>query len=416
MTGIYMSKKLFIFIFSAVCFIILMVVVLMNLRCRVVIKKEGNEKIAYLKEGILEKREHLSWVVIPEGTTIISEEAFANCISLDKIYFPESLKIIRKGAFQYCSNIKGIIFPSNMVSIEDNAFEGCLNLSSIYIGEYSKKGLTDIGEKAFYNTGLVTVELPYTIKQIGNLAFGECSRIREITFPPSYFYKEKISDILGEMYSDDVKVYMGTLELDELSQVYNGTKFGISDKNYAYVERSSSNFLPNAIKIKDNIYNLEWIGEGAYQNSNIESVMLPKNLYGIAENAFKDCLNLEQVIFPNGLKIIRQQAFYNCHLLSDIVLPQSLTKIGSQAFFGVPELKVPGSVEIIEENGLSGIKKVTIYEGVDLNYMGDIFGKNKIFRLEELDIPFEWKNSNQWSRLLIDETQVTIGYTGIYSE
>ena len=71
-----MSKKLFVSIISVVCVIMLMVLVLINLRCRVVVKQEGNEKVAYLKEGILEKREGLSWIVIPEGTTVIFPRIF----------------------------------------------------------------------------------------------------------------------------------------------------------------------------------------------------------------------------------------------------------------------------------------------------------------------------------------------------
>lgn len=411
-----MSKKLFISIISVVCVIILMVLVLINLRCRVVVKREGNEKVAYLKKGILEKREGLSWIVIPEGTTVIAEDAFANCTSLEKIYFPESLKVIKNSAFQYCSNIKEIIFPSNMVSIGDNAFEGCLNLNSIYIGEYSTKGLSDIGEKAFYNTGLLNVELPYTIKHIGNLAFGECSRIKEITLPPTFLSENGISSILGKTYSDDIKIYMGTLEIDDLTHAYNGIKFNISDKNYAYVEHSSSKRIPNAIKLGGSIYNIEWIGERAYEDSTVDRVVLPKYLYGIAENAFRNCVNLNYVSFPNDLKIIRNQAFYNCRQLSDIILPESLVKIGEKAFWGVSELEVPGSVEIIEQSGLSGIRKVKIYEGVDINYMGDIFDHDGIDELEELYIPFNWKNSSQWSRFLLDETKVKVGYAGTYSE
>ena len=145
-------------------------------------------------------------------------------------------------------------------------------------------------------------------------------------------------------------------------------------------------------------------------------VVLPKYLYGIEENAFRNCVNLCYVSFPNDLKIIRNQAFYNCRQLSDIMLPESLVKIGAKAFWGVSELEVPGSVEIIEQSGLSGIRKVKIYEGADINYMGDIFGHDGIDELEELYIPFNWKNSSQWSRFLLDETKVKVGYAGTYSE
>ena len=44
-------------------------------------------------------------VTIPEGVTIIGENAFENCTSLTEINIPDSVTSIGKGAFKGC-NIK----------------------------------------------------------------------------------------------------------------------------------------------------------------------------------------------------------------------------------------------------------------------------------------------------------------------
>lgn len=365
-----------------------------NLNCRVVLRSEEGERVAYLKEGIFKKKEELSWVTFPEETTAIGQDSFNGCISLEKIYFPNSIKKIGKNAFKFCSNLKTVVFSSDITHIGESAFEGCTDLNSIYLGEYLNKGLKSIGEKAFYNTGLETVELPYTTTQVGKLAFGECTNLREISLPKECLENNSIDLFLGDAYSEELKIFLGTIEIENLDGFINGVKYNISQDGHAYVERMLNKAeIANAIKVQNKIYNVEWIGEEACKNSDIDELRLPKYLFGIEKLAFKGCADLEKIEFSNNLKVISDEAFAECIKLLNPELPDSLIKIGRKAFSGVNKVEIPPNVELIEDSGLYGIEILKMPYELNINYMGNIFTEAGKCKLKELIIPHYWESS-----------------------
>lgn len=402
------KKKLsyIIIIIFSIFFIISLLVLSINLKCRVILKNEGNDKVAYLKEGIFQKRDALKWIVFPEGTTAIGQDSFKNCSSLNKISFPNSLKEIRKGSFKFCSSINAVVIPKNVISIDDNAFEGCTNLQTVYLGEYLDNGLQYIGKKSFYNTSILSIEIPYTTKYIGDLAFGECRKLKELTIPETYYNDIKINNLVDSNI-DELNVYMSTIEIEDINKLHGGIKYSIVNDEYACVEYGESDIIPNAIKYNNKIYNVEWIGEAAFNNCTIRKIRLPKYLYGIGDEAFKGSSKLKSIIFPDDLKVIRKEAFANCNSLEDVKLPSSLFKIGKKAFYGLNNLDVP-NIDLIDEGGLAGIENVKIQKGIDINYIGNIFWDNGECKLKKLIVPGAWCESSQWDRLNIDQSIISI--------
>ena len=80
---------------------------------------------------------------------------------------------------------------------------------------------------------------------------------------------------------------------------------------------------------------------GAFQNSNIKSVVTPSSLKHIYNNAFSDCKNLSLVTFlPNSEVTLISAAFQNCTSLEKIDLSVTkITKIGPLSFSGCTNLK-----------------------------------------------------------------------------
>ena len=68
-----------------------------------------------------------------------------------------------------------------------------------------------------------------------------------------------------------------------------------------------------------------------YQNSDIESVIIPKTITTIGDEAFYRCKNLTNIVLPEGIKEIYDKAFISC-AIKDVVLPESLIEVGEQAF------------------------------------------------------------------------------------
>lgn len=87
-----------------------------------------------------------------------------------EIYFPERVAEIGEEAFECNRNIKKIYCNKSLKQIDSSAFSGCENLEKIYLNN----GLEVIGTDAFSDTGLSTVLIPESVKEIEN-AFTECN-------------------------------------------------------------------------------------------------------------------------------------------------------------------------------------------------------------------------------------------------
>lgn len=66
------------------------------------------------------------------------------------------------------------------------------------------------------------------------------------------------------------------------------------------------------------------------------TLIIPKDVEGIGDYAFRDCKKLERVIFSNSnnLKCIWSGAFMDCIKLKKVTIPESVENIGSGAFWG----------------------------------------------------------------------------------
>ena len=154
--------------------------------------------------------------VIHSSVTSIGDYAFSNCSNLQGITLPSSVMSIGNGAFSSCWNLQEINIPSSVTSIGDGAFWGCSNLQEINVAEsnefyraiegvlYTKdlkaiicypvgkkdanfvilSGVTSIGNNAFYNCNkLREITIPSSVTSIGRSAFSGCSNLRKITIP-----------------------------------------------------------------------------------------------------------------------------------------------------------------------------------------------------------------------------------------
>ena len=83
---------------------------------------------------------------------------------------------------------------------------------------------------------------------------------------------------------------------------------------------------------------IEEIGEQAFQDSSIRSIVLPKTLKVIRYMAFGNCKYLEKVVLQQGIMEIGECAFIGCLRLNRINLPDTILEIGDSAFMGCRDL------------------------------------------------------------------------------
>ena len=95
-------------------------------------------------------------IVVSDGVTSISQNAFSGCSGVLDYSLPNSLRYIQSNAFSGCSGLSNITIPYGVVNIGDSAFKGCTNAKSIV--------------------------LPATVTVVGSNAFANCSSLNDIYY------------------------------------------------------------------------------------------------------------------------------------------------------------------------------------------------------------------------------------------
>lgn len=134
--------------------------------------------------------ESLQSIVLPDSVNEIGDKAFGYCRALRSIVLPDSLAKIGNYAFIECSSLQSVNLPESLISIGENPFYHCKQLQLI-VPERSKfkllKGLL-IDDNGRLLTCLNTderIEIPDSVKEIGESAFGLCRSLRSIVLPDS---------------------------------------------------------------------------------------------------------------------------------------------------------------------------------------------------------------------------------------
>ena len=153
--------------------------------------------VPYNQWGYYQYKDEITEVVVEEGITYISMDAFGPFdpystlyreppvySKLTKLTLPSTVKSIGSYAF-YKTALKSVTFSEGLEKIEDAAFSytplsGDLNLP---------KSLNEIGEYAFSNTNISLVNLNEGMI-LGGGAFRDCDSLKEVTIPSNVFYRQ----------------------------------------------------------------------------------------------------------------------------------------------------------------------------------------------------------------------------------
>lgn len=133
----------------------------------------------------------LGKLVIPDGVSGIAYSCFSDCTSLVDISIPDSITFIKESAFSNCASLASITIPKGVTYIGESSFSGCTNLASIDVAEgnltYSSidgvlfnKSKTQIVRVPCAICSAYTV--PESVKDIGTLAFADCSKLDAVIF------------------------------------------------------------------------------------------------------------------------------------------------------------------------------------------------------------------------------------------
>ena len=282
------------------------------------------------------------------GTMVSFENDVAPWIQYEEyikhIVINDGCTNISKNAFMLCSKVESVLIPNSVTNINSYAFSGCSRLTGINI----PVGVTSIGDYAFYNcTGLKELTIPCSAKIYNSEnTFYNCTNI------------EKVSLTKG---SGTMQDYDTSTSSSSSTTYYQYTPWYISRNSIKQVliEDGVQNIGSYAfygcigltkITIPDSVTS---IGRGAFEAcKSLTSVTIPDNVTSISDYAFQYCTGLTSVTIPDSVTSIGNYAFEDCTGLTSITIPDSVTSIGNYAFedcTGLTSITIPDSVTRIGE-------------------------------------------------------------------
>ena len=146
--------------------------------------------------------------------------------------------------------------------------------------------VTSIGDDAFENCRITSVNIPDSVTSIGDGAFSECRSLTSVTIP--------------------------------------GSVTSIGNYAFSYCTGLTSVDIPDGVTS---------IGSYAFSDcTGLTSVTIPGSVTSIGSYAFSFCSKLTSVTIPDSVTSIGSNAFWGCAGLTSITIPDSVTSIGNRAF------------------------------------------------------------------------------------
>lgn len=294
----------------------------------------------------------LTSISLPNSVTYIGDDSFNSCESLTKIEIPANLQHIGDNAFMGCYKlvIETLTLPSSINSIGVGAFSGC-NIKSIYITNVGESlnicdafmwyewtlgpDWLDYGHFVFsnetYSSCILYVPTGTKSTFQNALEWREFANIKEIVASGNCGSGRQGDNLTWTLTDDGELTISGSGKMRDYSQSEDAPW-----KSYSNVVKSL--ILPNG---------LTNIGQFAFRDFNVISVVIPSTVTRIEAFAFAYCKNLEYINIPSSVEIISFYAFRWCTSLKSIEFPSSVTTIWGWAFQGCTSLtsvEIPSSV------------------------------------------------------------------------
>ena len=237
----------------------------------------------------------------------IGKSAFENK-AITGIFLSEGLEVIGAEAFQACNDLQGINIPSTVKTVGDLAFYSCDSLTRFGGGE----SLEHIGIEAFAACNkLETVVLPPTVKTIGADAFGitkyRCGVKSVLITDLEAWCRIDFGDAGANPLNRGAALYVNEEWLTELTIPASVTEI----KPYAFygLNGVSSVTLPNGVTR---------VGTGAFAAGSMTTLTLNDGLTRIDNSAFSSCDYLVSVTIPQSVAYIGRGAFAYCIAMTDV--------------------------------------------------------------------------------------------------
>ena len=326
-----------------------------------------NSKVETIKANAFYNAQSVKTLVALKNVKFIESDAFSGCTKLERAALPfigneldssaifssvfgkvaDSLKevVILQGtkiydkAFSGLNYIESIELPTTIRFLGEAAFESCSSLATIIglpnnlkiIKDNTFSGCTKLSSKIIKN--LINSDLEI----IGSKAFAKCETLDSIVIP------ENVRHI-------GIGAFAGCSKLQSITLPFIGMGYEIV---YNKVGDPSTTDTLNTAKLVGYIFSETEITNNQSVLPNSLTTITITGDYDIPEKAFLNCTRLQNINLNNNVKKVGAQAFKGCTALTEFTLPENVESIGAAAFEGANRLTTvhnfPAKITVIND-------------------------------------------------------------------
>ena len=313
-----------------------------------------------------------------QNSIITIQKNSSGAVTGRDLFIPSKVRYIGDGAFRD-NNLTSVEIPSRVTSIGTSAFAGN-QLKSVTI----PSSVTSIGDGAFRDNNLTSVSIPTSVTSLGDSAFAGNNTLTDVTI-------SNISLSASHNNTFPTSVTFKNYSGNEMQKAKQNSIITIQ-KNSSGAVTNRDLFIPSSVTV---------IGYSAFRNNQLTSVTIPSSVKVIRAGAFSDN-NLTSVRIPYGVTEIGQHAFENNRLTSveipssvnslsgfnnnrlySVRIPYGVTEIGWQAFDNnrLESVRIPSSVTDIGRQAFRNNRLTSVTIPSRVTYIGNsAFANNRYLR------------------------------------
>ncbi|MCQ2085351.1 MAG: leucine-rich repeat domain-containing protein [archaeon] len=284
-------------------------------------------------------------VSVGNGITVLGEYSFEKCSRLTTVSLPDTLVEIRSYAFHFCTALTEIELPDSLVTIKGRAFEDS-GLITVNI----PNSVEDLGMAAFMNcTELERAAIGNLVPCLQDKLFYNCSKLQHLTvgtyvwsIGDDVFYScNVLSDItnyslspiqyglglggyIDKHFVRDSSVGLGTTDDGKFAATYN-VKSGICQLLRYYGNDESLDI--GTVTIGEVEYQVHRIG-AAVENMDKLEIFKDQDLLRNNSAVIEEVDELKSITFGDNIKKIDNMAVYNCYNLVSVKFGTGLRVLG----------------------------------------------------------------------------------------
>lgn len=242
---------------------------------------------------------------------------------------------------------------AELIDPVEGHYEGDIVVPDYVVQDGTKYAVTTLGEGAFENAQLTSLQLPKeTLKRIKLMAFYNTHGVKTLDIPETVttLDEDAIQNCL-ELTHVHIPASVSKITYDTFYQAKSLNEINIDPANTAYrsedgmvytadmdtlifypISKTSKTYTANAaVKV---------IGQAAFSYAaHLETLTLPEGLTTIEDGAFTSCPSLKEVSLPESVTNIGMAAFTFCRKLESLVFPPHITEITMGFFIGCTALR-----------------------------------------------------------------------------